>query len=168
MVRIAAPPAVMMAVLISTTLVAATGVPAPPAPPLFGVPGLTITATGVWSGVLMFAGWLLNEWRQTRRLSAEDRQARREGYAKQVEGLQLENRNLRDDLMTAERRHDDYRRACQSETDQLRAEIRSLEDMVTGLKRRLDSQASALGRAVLGGDTDVLPALHKIKGVGEQ
>lgn len=107
-------------------------------------------AFGVWTGVLMFAAWWLREWRETRKLSADDRLARREGYAKQVESLAAENRRLRGDLAEAERRHDEYRHACQSETDQLRQEIRGLEDEVTGLKRRLDAQASTLGRAVLG------------------
>jgi predicted nucleic acid-binding Zn-ribbon protein len=84
-------------------------------------------------------------------LSAADRLARREGYAKQVAGLQVENRRLRRELADDRKRHDDYRHACQHETDQLRTEIRGLEDQVTGFKRRLDAQASTLGRAVLGG-----------------
>lgn len=110
-------------------------------------------AYGIWTGVLMLAAWFIREWRETRKLSTDDRQARREGYAKQVESLQVENRNLRDDLIDAERRHDDYRHACQRETDQLRGEIRGLEDMVAGLKRQIDAHASSLGRVLLGGPT---------------
>lgn len=126
---------------------------APPAPGnLFGINGLTITGAGTWTGVMMFGGWLLREWRETRKLSADDRLARREGYAKQVESLQVENRKLRGDLADQEERHTEYRHACQRETDQLRAEVRGLEDEITGLKRRLDSQASTLGRAMLGMD----------------
>jgi chromosome segregation ATPase len=108
-------------------------------------------AYGIWSGVLMFAAWWLREWRETRKLSADDRQARREGYAKQVENLQGENRRLRTDLTERDRVHDEYRHACQAETDQLRQEIRGLEDQVTGLKRRIDAQAGAVARAVTDG-----------------
>lgn len=129
-------------------------------------------AYGIWTGVMMFAAWWLREWRETRKLSSADRMARREGYAKQVESLQLENRHLRADLISAEERHDEYRHACQRETDQLRRGIRELEDQITGLKRRLDSQASALGRAMMG-PTDTpasaasLNRSDKIKGTGE-
>lgn len=108
-------------------------------------------AYGIWSIALMVAAWLAKEWRETRKLSLDDRQAKREGFTKQVESLQAENRKLRGDIAAQEQRHDDYRHSCQQETDQLRSEIRDLEDMVTGLKRRLDSQAQTLGRAVLGG-----------------
>lgn len=133
-------------------LLALTAAAAPPPAPgnLFGINGLTITGAGTWTGVVMFAGWLAREWRETRKLSADDRLARREGYAKQVENLQVENRKLRGDLADQEERHTEYRHACQRETDQLRGEIRGLEDEMTGLKRRLDSQAGALGRAMLG------------------
>jgi hypothetical protein len=124
---------------------------APPAPGnLLGINGLTITGAGTWTGVMMFGIYLLREWRETRKLSAEDRLARREGYAKQVENLQVENRRLRGDLSEAEKRHTEYRHACQRETDQMRGEIRGLEDQVTGFKRRLDAQAQTLGRAMLG------------------
>lgn len=121
---------------------------------------------GIWTGVLMFAAWWLREWRETRKLSADDRQARREGYAKQVENLQVENRRLRADLHERDRLHDDYRHECQRETDQLRGEIRGLEDQVTGLKRRLDAQASTIGRAVLGG-IDAPTSAAKFTGAAE-
>lgn len=117
--------------------------------------GFTPGAYGIWTGVLMFAGWWLKEWRETRKLSLDDRNAKREGYAKQVAELMRENRELRSDLTDAEDKHDRYRKACQEETDQLRSDIRSLEDMVTGFKRRLDQQASTLGRAILGADAPV-------------
>lgn len=115
-------------------------------------------AYGIWTGVLMFAGWWLKEWRETRKLSLDDRNARREGYAKQVAELTAENRSLRADLVAAEDRHDRYRHACQAETDQLRNDIRGLEDTITGFKRRLDQQASTLGRAILGADTPTTAA----------
>lgn len=105
---------------------------------------------GIWTIALMVAAWLAKEWRETRKLSTDDRQAKREGFAKQVESLQVENRKLRGDLAEVEQRHDDYRHACQTETDGLRQQIRSLEDEVNGLRRRLDTQASTIGRAVLG------------------
>lgn len=112
----------------------------------------------------VLATWyVIKEWRETRKLSAEDRLARREGYAKQVGVLMTENRNLRADLAAAEARHnqyrlesekryDDHRRTCEAETSQLRDEVRELEDTVTGFKRKLDAQAGAVGRAVLGID----------------
>lgn len=112
--------------------------------------GFTPGAYGIWSGVFMFAAWLMREWRETRKLSADDRLARREGYAKQVENLQDENRELRTDLSAAERRHDDYRRACQIETDQLRSDVRRLEDEMMGMRRKMDAQAQSIGRAILG------------------
>ena len=115
-------------------------------------------AYGVWTGVLMFAGWWLKEWRETRKLSLDDRNARREGYAKQVEELTKENRSLRADLVASEDRHAEYRKACQQETDRLRQDIRGLEDMVTGFKRQLAQQASTIGRAILGTETPVTAA----------
>ena len=107
-------------------------------------------AYGIWTIALMVAAWLAKEWRETRKLSNDDRLARREGFAKQVESLQVENRKLRSDLVDVEQRYDDYRHACQVETDGLRQQIRGLEDEVNGLRRRLDTQASTIGRAVLG------------------
>ena len=140
---------VALAVVASLLLTAATS-PSPVPGNVFGIEGLTINGAGTWTGVTMFALYLLREWRETRKLSSEDRLARREGYAKQVESLQVENRKLRGDLVEQEERHAEYRHACQRETDQLRGEIRGLEDEITGLKRRLDSQAQTLGRAMLG------------------
>lgn len=105
-------------------------------------------AYGIWSGVLMFAAWWLREWRETRKLSSADRLARREGYAKQVATLMGENRSQREDMTLLRSEYDTYRHTCQAETDQLRGEIRGLEDLVAGLKRRLDAQGSSKARLI--------------------
>lgn len=107
-------------------------------------------AYGIWSGVLMFAAWWLREWRETRKLSSEDRLARRDGYAKQVETLMGENRNLRDDLVKMEKRHSDYRELCHKETDQLRDQVVHLENKIAGLMRKLADVAIRAAR----GDID--------------
>jgi hypothetical protein len=105
---------------------------------------------GIWSLVLMGLAYALREWRETRKLSAEDRLARREGYAKQVEGLQKENRELRADLAAVEERHDNYRRLCHAETDQLRDQVVHLENRMSGLLRKLADVAVRAAR----GDVD--------------
>lgn len=105
-------------------------------------------AYGIWTLVLLAIVYFAREYRETRKLSSDDRQARREGFAAHVESLQGENRSLRSDLFDLRREYDDYRRLCQHETNQLRDEVRHLEDKVVGLNRRLDSQASALGRQI--------------------
>lgn len=108
----------------------------------------TPQAYGIWTGVLMLAGYMFKGWLETRKLSVEDRQARREGYEQQVQNLRGENRLLQRDLTELRREYDDYRNLCNVETDQLRGQVRVLQDEVTGLKRRLDSQAVALGRQI--------------------
>lgn len=104
--------------------------------------GFTPGTYGVWTGVLMFAGWWLREWRETRKLSAEDRLARREGYAKQVELLMGENRALHSDLATLRAEYDKYRDLCHRENDQLRAMVVKLEREVQALCRRLRPNAA--------------------------
>lgn len=101
-------------------------------------------AAGIWTGVIMFAGWILREWRETRKLSAEDRLARREGYAKQVENLQNECRALLGDLKSLRQEYDHYRQLCHDETDALRKLVMRLEGEIAGYKRRLDLQAMEL------------------------
>lgn len=76
--------------------------------------------------------------------------ARREGYAKQVEQLMEENRNLRGDLVAMEKLHNDYRVLCHAETDQLRSQVVSLEDQIAGLMRKLADVAVRAAR----GDID--------------
>lgn len=92
----------------------------------------------------------LKEWRETRKLSMEDRQARREGFMALVESLQDENRDLRVNLLTNEKTHDEYRRMCQQETDQLRGHVVHLEDRVAGLMRKIADIAIRAAR----GDID--------------
>lgn len=96
-------------------------------------------AYGVWTGVLMFSAWLLKEWRETRKLSADDRLARREGYAKQVEMLMAENRRLGADLREVREEYDAHRRQCYEETDQLRRMIIDNQAEIEGYKRKVDS-----------------------------
>lgn len=93
--------------------------------------------TGIWTGVLMLAGWMVKEWRETRKLSLEDRLARREGYAKQVEMLTKENRELGIDLRKLRAEYDNYRILCHKENDQLRGMIIEQDDEIEGLKRKV-------------------------------
>lgn len=96
-------------------------------------------AYGVWTGVLMLAAWFAKEWRETRKLSAEDRQARREGYAAQLENLQQENRSLYEDQRKLRKEYDDYRHFCQMETDSLREMLIAVQGELAGYKRRVDT-----------------------------
>lgn len=93
-------------------------------------------AYGIWTLVIMAATYSAREWRATRKLSAEDRQARREGFTWQVENLQRENRQLNADLASLRREYDDYRALCHAETDQLRKQVMTLEGDIAGLKRQ--------------------------------
>lgn len=90
----------------------------------------------------------LREWRLTRKLSLDDRLARRDGYAAQVSSLQAENRALREDMLVRDGKHyeeiqlvrheyDEYRKLCEMENEQHRGAITALQDQVSGLKRRL-------------------------------
>lgn len=115
-------------------------------------------AAGIWTGVLMFAGWLAKEWRETRKLSAEDRVARRDGYAKQVEMLMKENRELGVDMRELREEYDLHRRQCQIETDQLRRMVIDLEGKLEGLNRQRASDAIELAR-LKGQSSDRLPPI---------
>lgn len=103
--------------------------------------GMTPGGYGIWVGVLMFLAYWVKEWRETRKLSSEDRQARREGFEAQVTLLMNENRALRAEMQNDRKVHADYRHLCHQETDLLRQHIIRLEDEVAGYKRRLDTQA---------------------------
>lgn len=92
---------------------------------------------GVWTLVLMVGAFLLREYRETRKLSAEDRLARREGYAKQVADLHDENRSLRGDLTLIRHEYDEYRKLCQEENEELRRMVINLENEISALKRRI-------------------------------
>lgn len=108
--------------------------------------GFTPGAAGIWTLVLMVGAFLAREWRETRKLSSDDKQARREGYAKQVADLQKENRLLRADLRRVETDHDDYRRLCIEENTRLLGLLRSLEDHIVGLERQLTAAGIAVIR----------------------
>lgn len=103
------------------------------------VAGFTPGSYGIWTGVFMFAAWLAREWRETRKLSADDRLARREGYAKQVEMLAAENRRLLEDQAKLRKEYDDYRHLCQMETDSLRDMLIAVQGELAGYKRRVDT-----------------------------
>lgn len=109
-------------------------------------------AYGIWSGVLMFAAWWLREWRETRKLSADDRLARREGYAKQVELLTAENRSLMSDQRSLREEYDKYRSMCHAETDQLRDQVVLLENRIAGLMRKLADVAVRAARGEIDAD----------------
>lgn len=104
-------------------------------------PGWTPGGVGIWLVVIMVAGWMLKEWREYRKLSIEDRNARREGYAHQVEALMKENREQREDMRKLREEYDHHRKICQAETDQLREMIVNLESELQGLKRRVATDA---------------------------
>lgn len=107
---------------------------------------ITPGAVGTWVLVVMLAMYGLREWRETRKLSFEDRLARRDGYARQVEELHSENRALRQDLSRLHEEYDRYRKMCQEENSQLRTQIRRVEDTVAGLERRVATDAIELSR----------------------
>lgn len=104
-------------------------------------PGWTPGGVGIWFVVMLIGGWMLKEWREYRKLSIEDRNARREGYAQQVEVLMKENREQREDMRKLREEYDHHRKICQAETDQLREMIVNLEGEVQGLKRRVATDA---------------------------
>ena len=120
-------------------------------------------AYGIWTGVLMFAAWWLREWRETRKLSLDDRNARREGYAKQVELLMRENRALGEDIKSLRGQYDDYRVRCEGETDQLRTHIVALENRVTGFRRMFATLQITMARFIAQVMTGELPSQESLK-----
>lgn len=110
-------------------------------------------AYGIWAGVLMLFAYFAREYRETRKLSAEDRLARRDGYARQVETLMQENRDLMSDIRLLRSDYDEHRRMCQQETNELRQMVIKLEGEVAGYKRRVDTQALEIAR-LKGVDTE--------------
>jgi predicted RNase H-like nuclease (RuvC/YqgF family) len=109
-------------------------------------PGWTPDGVGIWVVAMMIAGWMLKEWREYRKLSIEDRNARRDGYARQVEILLGENRALMEDQRKLREEYDHHRKICQAETDQLRDMIVNLEGELQGLKRRVATDAVEIMR----------------------
>jgi hypothetical protein len=122
------------------------------------VTSFTPTAYGVFLIAAMLFVHIMKDWRERAQLSAADRLARREGYAKDVSGLRVENRELRGELdrvrtdsaelvRILREEHEKYRKLCHDENDSLRGQIIHLENELTGTKRRLDVQAIMLAQA---------------------
>src|SRR5690606_27447395 len=107
---------------------------------------ITPTSVGTWMLVLMLGVYGLREWRETRILSLEDRLARREGSARQVEELHCQSRRLRNDLRRLHREYGLSGKMCQEGNSQLRPQIRGGEDRTAGLERRVATHAIELAR----------------------
>ena len=117
-------------------------------------------AYGIWTIAAMVATYLLREYRETRKLSSSDKQARREGYAQQVSHLTTENRNLASDLRDLREEYDRYRRLCLQETDQLRDHVVQLENRLSGVLRKIADFTVRIGRTEI--PTDLADSLHKL------
>lgn len=107
---------------------------------------VTPGAVGIWIAVGMLAVHFIREWRENRKLSADDRVARREGYETQVRDLRTENRALIDDLRSLRKEYDEHRKLCQQETDQLRDMLVAVQDELQGLKRKVAVDAIELAQ----------------------
>lgn len=103
-------------------------------------------AAGIWLVAAMLFAHFAREWRETRKLSLEDRLARRDGYAKQVESLQMENRSLRAEMHVMNENHENYRVLCHRENDQLRGMLVTVQNELEGLKRRVATDSIELAR----------------------
>lgn len=120
---------------------------------------LTLGSAGIWMLVIGGFAHLFREWRLTRRLSLDDRIARRDGYAAQVTNLTAENRALRTEMDNRdaghasryhelEQKYDRYRELCEATEEQHRREIFGLMQQAAGFKRRLDAVIAAVFRLV--------------------
>lgn len=114
---------------------------------------ITVGGIGIWIVVFMLAIYGLREWRDTRKLSVEERQANREGFSKQVELLMGEcaalrqwGANLGEQLHGLRQEYDEHRRLCFDETDQLRKHIVELENEVAGMKRARAQESVSVAR----------------------
>jgi len=88
---------------------------------------LTVGGAGIWTLVIMALAYFAREWRENRKLSADEKMARREGYEAQLNRFQqhldasrAQNHALDDELREMRAEHTAYRRACERETDELR------------------------------------------------
>jgi hypothetical protein len=126
------------------------------------VQDFTPAAAGIWVLVFMFLRHVIQEWRLNRRLSLDDRLAKREGYAAQVASLTAENRQLRVDLQALEHRHDNYRQLCHKETDQLRDQVVTLENRISGFLRKVADLAIRASRGE--SETEIVKALVVLAG----
>ena len=112
------------------------------------LPEMTAGGYGVWTGVVAFLAYWGKQYLEERKLTAADRQARREGFEAQVTLLMNENRALRLEMNADRIAHAEYRRLCHMETDQLRAQVILLENEVVGYKRKVDAAAVYAARAL--------------------
>lgn len=110
--------------------------------------GWTPAGYGIWLIAAIIIIYFIREWRETRKLSSTDRQARREGFERQVEILLNENRKLGEDLRELRREYDNYRRICQEENEQRLSEIRRLEHEVMGLNRQIRATGQSTVRLI--------------------
>lgn len=91
----------------------------------------------IWLIAVMVGEWWFRNRRADRKLSNEDRQANREGFAAQVKAVTDENKYLRDAIIASERELVNSRRLCREENDQLRDEVMQIERRVSGLLRKM-------------------------------
>lgn len=96
---------------------------------------------GIWLIVIMLASYLAREWKDNRKLTADERQAKREGFTRQTEILMRENRELLTDLRQLRQEYDAHRKICYQETAQLREMLEEQMTEVQGLKRKVSGQA---------------------------
>ncbi len=108
---------------------------------------LTPGAVGIWLGLGMLAVHFSREWRENRKLSTEDREALRTGYAADVTALREENRKLADDLRQLREDYSRYRRECETENEELRAELIRLRYEIAGLRAAFPSIRDKLPEA---------------------
>jgi predicted RNase H-like nuclease (RuvC/YqgF family) len=113
------------------------------------------TASG-WLLVLLGLIYLNRDRREDQKLtadinklSAEDREALRSGYAAEVSGLRQENRDLRAEMQDDRHDADQRYKLCQQENEQLRKMLVEVRSEIEGLKRRVATDAVELAR--LGG-----------------
>jgi predicted nucleic acid-binding Zn-ribbon protein len=92
-----------------------------------------------------------------------------------IKSLFDENEHLRDRLTTIEEKHDRYRRSCEQETAELRADIKKLSDTIAGMHNQMLAQSVAMARAVPLPPSpimeramdSVVAELHKLPATGE-
>lgn len=117
------------------------------------------------AAIVTFHYW--KSWREDKKLSQDDRQAKREGFARQTEilmrqigDLNAENRLLRADLLQNEQTHSEYRRQCQAETEQLRNEIVGMQQQMAGVLRKAADIAVRAARGDM--DRDIASAVLQL------
>ena len=94
-------------------------------------------AAGIWTlvfGMLgLFAKWHIDN----RKLSGDEREARRLGYTTEVAALRTENRELAADMRKLREEYDHYRDECQRENDEMRRDLIKFQIELATLKAAL-------------------------------